>query len=136
MKRIFLDANVLFTAAHNPHGKAAFLVELGRAGHWKLFSSTYALAEARRNLEIKFPVRLPEFETLRDGVNIVKHHDNDILLPGLGQKDQPIFQAAIKCAATHLITGDKKDFGKFMNKPRQTFNIRIQTPADFLKEFT
>ena len=48
--RLFLDANVLFTAAHNPRGKAALVIELGRQGHWDLYSSAYALEEARRNL--------------------------------------------------------------------------------------
>jgi len=32
--RVFLDANVLFTAAHNPRGRAAFVIELGAAGHF------------------------------------------------------------------------------------------------------
>lgn len=27
--RVFLDANVLFTAAHNPEGKAALLISMG-----------------------------------------------------------------------------------------------------------
>ena len=27
--RVFLDANVLFTAAHNPKGKAVLLITLG-----------------------------------------------------------------------------------------------------------
>jgi uncharacterized protein len=30
--RLFLDANVLFTAAHNPQGKAALLISLGQHG--------------------------------------------------------------------------------------------------------
>lgn len=134
MKRIFLDANVLFTAAHNPHGKAAFIIELGREGHWKLFSSAYALAEARRNLEIKFPEQLHVFESLIKGVRITKRHENNTRLPGLGKKDQPIFQAAMECSATHLVTGDIRDFGKFMNRPGETFNITIQTPADFPRD--
>ena len=53
--RLFLDANVLFTAAHNPRGKAALLIDLGKPGHWELYSSAYALEEARRNLARKFP---------------------------------------------------------------------------------
>ena len=122
LKRIFLDANVLFTAAHNPQGKAAFIVELGRNGHWTLYSSAYATAEARYNLEIKFPERLPGFEILLDSIKIIKHLEKKTSLPGLDEKDQPIIQAALECSATHLITGDKRDFGKFMNKPRG--NIR------------
>ena len=56
--RVFLDANVLFTAAHNPQGKAALVIELGRRGHWALATSRYALEEARRNLDRKFPQSL------------------------------------------------------------------------------
>ena len=52
--RLFLDANVLFTAAHNPTGKAALVVELGGRGHWALYSIRLAVEEARRNLERKF----------------------------------------------------------------------------------
>jgi len=55
---IFLDANVLFTAAHNPSGKAALIVELGAQGHWQTLTSTLAVEEARRNLDIKFPACL------------------------------------------------------------------------------
>ena len=38
--RLFLDANVLFTAAHNPGGKAALVIELGAQRHWRLFKQS------------------------------------------------------------------------------------------------
>ena len=44
--RVFLAANILFTAAHNPAGKAAFVIELGSAGFFRLFTSEYAREEA------------------------------------------------------------------------------------------
>jgi hypothetical protein len=50
----------------------------------------------------------------------------------LHKNDQPIFQAALACQATHLLTGDIKDFGSFMNQPENTFAICIQTAAQFL----
>ena len=135
MKRIFLDANVLFTAAHNPRGKAAFIVEGGRDELWKLYSSAYAVTEAGRNLEIKFPEQMAAFEILLGEIQITRHQVGDIRLAGLDNKGQPIFQAALACSATHLVTGDRKDFGKFMNKPGKTSGIVIQTPADFLRQF-
>lgn len=49
--RVFLDANVLFTAAHNPGGKAALVIDLARRGHWQVMPSAFAVEEARRNLE-------------------------------------------------------------------------------------
>lgn len=55
MTRVFFDSNVLFTAAHNPSGKAALVIELGVRGHWELVTSAHAFEEARRNLDLKFP---------------------------------------------------------------------------------
>ena len=59
--KLFLDANVLFTAAHNPRGKAAMLVEPAAQGYWSLHSSSHAVDEARRNLGRKFPESLEQF---------------------------------------------------------------------------
>lgn len=68
--RLFLDANILFTAAHNSKGKAALVIELGQAGLWQLVTSTYALEEARRNLALKFPDGLERLDALAQGLRI------------------------------------------------------------------
>lgn len=130
--RLFLDANILFTAAHNPKGKARLVIELGIQGYWELFSSPYALEEARRNLERKFSHTLNDLGTLQHGISLVGHHADLAFPERLAQKDQPIFQAALACRATHLLTGDLRDFGPFMNQPENTFGICIQTVAEFL----
>lgn len=132
MKRIFLDANILFTAAHNSNGKAAFIIELGGQGYWELFTSAYAREEARRNLEIKYPDRLKTLFQLLQSMTIVHPGSESRYPQGLTLKDQPIFQAALACRATHLLTGDIKDFGSFMNKPAATYGVNVQTVADFL----
>ena len=132
--RVFLDANVLFTATHNPQGKAALVIELGGRGHWSLFSSPLAVVEARRNLERKAPSSLEQLTSILRAVRLVEHRPGFDFPAGLARKDQPIFQAALACQATHLLTGDLKDFGPFMNRPEATFDIRIQTVADFLDQ--
>ena len=134
MKRVFLDANVLFTAAHNPEGKAALLIELGVRGYWQLITSEYALEEAGRNLQRKFPQSAAKLEKMRPALRLSSHHGGIPRLPGLAAKDQPIFQAALASRATHLLTGDLRDFGPFMNRPADTHNIQIQTVAIFLNE--
>lgn len=130
--RLFLDANVLFTAAHNPLGKAALVIQFEDRGSWKLFSSKFALEEARRNLERKFPDHLERLTTFESRIQFIEHQPNQAFPDGLAHKDQPIFQAALACRATHLLTGDLKDFGPFMNRPGETFGIRVQTVAQFL----
>ena len=132
--RLFLDANILSTAAHNPGGKAALVIELGGQGHWDLFSSPYATEEARRNLERKFPQSLDGLNRFQQHIQLVDHRAGLAFPEGLVQKDQPIFQAALACQASHLLTGDLKDFGPFMNQPENTFGICILTVARLLSD--
>lgn len=134
MRRLFLDANVLFTAAHNPGGKAALVVEAAQRGHWRLVSSDYAVEEARRNLRRKFPDRLAELERLLANIEVVASVRDIESGPPLPAKDRPIFATAVACRATHLLTGDIRDFGPYMNAPAKTGGVVIQTVADFLRQ--
>jgi predicted nucleic acid-binding protein len=134
VKRLFLDANVLFTAAHNPNGKAALLMDLGRRGHWQIITSALALEEARRNLARKYPGRVEALEAAVADLTVVGiGHGSPCPLP-LPEKDQPIFLAAQQSGATHLLTGDIRHFGPFMNAPERTGGIAIQTVAAFLAD--
>ena len=130
--KLFLNANVLFTAAHNPHGKAALVIELGGEGHWLLVTSNYAAEEARRNLARKTPGALPAFASLIEDMPMVRHHLALRTPASLPEKDRPIFQAALAAGATHLLTGDLMHFGALMNQPDDTCGVLIQTVADFL----
>lgn len=132
--RLFLDANILFTAARNPEGKAAFVIGCGAEGCWQVLSSIYAVEESRRNLERKSPEALLQLPDLLRHLELVTPSPT---APGpaiLPPKDRPIFQAAHTGAATHLLTGDLKDFGPLMNRPDLSFGITIQTVAEFLQE--
>ena len=55
MRRVFLDANVIFTATHNPRGNGQALFTLAAEGRLQLLSSRYAIEEARRNIALKYP---------------------------------------------------------------------------------
>lgn len=130
--RLFLDANVIFTAAHRPGGKASTLIELGQRGLWELTSSAYALEEASRNLEAKFPSAMAELNQISRRLQQVNAGAGMCPVP-LPEKDQPILMAAIAAGATHLITGDLRDFGPFMNQPERTGSVIIQTLAAFFE---
>lgn len=133
MIRVFLDANVLFTAAHDRSGKAALVIELGIRGHWGLATSGYALEEARRNLKIKFPGSLSTLEAFLPAMKIVSSGEGTNCPVPLPEKDRPILEAAIRCKATHLLTGDRKHFGPFMDTPEVTSGVITQTVAEFLE---
>ena len=61
--RVFLDANILFSAAKSSGAVRAFLTELKTGGH-TLVADGYVVSEARRNLETKFPAAMEDFELL------------------------------------------------------------------------
>ncbi|MDP2822164.1 MAG: PIN domain-containing protein [Sulfuritalea sp.] len=142
--RIYLDANILFTAAHNPNGKAALVIELGRSGIWRLVTSPYAAEEARRNIARKLPAREAEaqackapacrdrLETLMEDIGLVADSPETLCPTGLAEKDGPIFRAARGCCADVLLTGDIRDFGFLMNAPEKASGLLIQTVAEFL----
>lgn len=134
--KLFLDANVLFTAAHNPNGKAALVIELGAQGKWALATSSYALEEAFRNLERKFPQSRDNLHPLLPDIQLAECYFHLPYPTALAKKDRPIFQAAMACGATHLLTGDLKDFGPFMNRQEETHGILVMTVAAFLKSLS
>jgi uncharacterized protein len=132
--RLFLDSNVLFTAAHNPKGKASFIVELVEEGHWEVVTSAYCLAEARLNLEQKHPAALGRLSDILRAVRVVPDVAGELCALSLPEKDRPVFAAAQRCKATHFLTGDRRHFGPYMNREKDTKGIVVQTVGDFLVE--
>lgn len=133
MRRLFLDANVLFTAAHNPDGKAALIIAHGSEGLWELRTSAFAAEEARRNITVKYPAMRKQFDSILQTIAIASEQPGAPFPDGLTEKDRPIFQAALGCRATHLVTGDTTHFGRFMMKAAKTLGIMVITPAQFLE---
>lgn len=125
--RPFVDANVLFSAAWSESSRLRLLWEVDGV---ELLASEYVLEEARRNLETaEARARLG---TLAQRLQIVPEQP-DILLPGnltLREKDRPVLAAALGARATHLVTGDRRDFGPFLGK--SVAGILVLTPAAYL----
>jgi uncharacterized protein len=114
VRRFFLDANVVFTAAHNPDGNGRALFRLAAERQLELVSSRYALEEAARNIAVKFPECVAEFNSLIVGLLLVAEpSQTEIQLAAhrLRDKDVPILAAAIAARASALVTGDRRDFG-------------------------
>ena len=66
--RVFLDANVLFSAAYRETGSVRAFFALAAVGACTLVSSGHAIEEARRNLAAKHPARLRDLELLLTSV--------------------------------------------------------------------
>lgn len=127
MDRLFLDANVLFSAAYRAN---AGLVQFWKLKDAILCSSHYAVEEARINLSEEAQrhrlVRLARRVRLFDAPP--RELPPGLSLPG---KDVPILLAAMEAQATHLITGGVRHFGPYFNKEIE--GILVLSPADYLK---
>ena len=128
MDRLFLDANVLFSAAYRPDSGLLRLWELSGV---ELVTSEYAAEEARVNLEAG--EQRQRLARLLARTNLVSATPSGALpqILGLPEKDRPILLAAIEARSTHLITGDKLHFGKYFG--RQFAGVRILPPGDYLR---
>ena len=124
--RIFLDANVLFSAAYRP---ASRIARLWRLRNVELVTSLYAAEEARVNLSEHS--QLQRLEKLLGRMRIVSGlapFPHSVLLP---EKDRPILQAAIHCKATHLLTGDKLHFGRYFGT--KIMGVLILLPSQYFR---
>lgn len=111
--RIFLDANILFSAARSDGAIRQLLALLRESGH-TLCADAFVIEEARRNLGGKAPSALPELDSLLSAMERLPTlpADEDLLaaIP-LPEKDQPVLAAAIRGGCDALVTGDRTHFG-------------------------
>jgi predicted nucleic acid-binding protein len=129
--RLFLDANVLFSAARGASGNCAALFALAGHGNCALVSSRFAIEEAARNLSLKDPDCLREFERLLQLIEVAPAPPAATVAiarrRGLPPKDAPILAAAVASRVTILVTGDQRHFGKLFG--RQIDGVTVMTPA-------
>ncbi len=132
--RLFLDANILFSAAYRDASPATLLFDLEATGRCNLVTSAFALDEAHRNIGLKRPERLPMLETLTRRMPHSPVPDAEAVAVassyGLPDKDAPILAAAMVAEAEILVTGDRTHFGHLYGK--QTSKLRVLTLADTL----
>ena len=78
------------------------------------------------------PKTLVELRRLLERIEIIGTPLIGVCPFPLATKDLPMYWAAKAGKATHLLTGDLKDFGSYMDKPRSTEGILIQTVRSFI----
>jgi len=108
--RVFLDANILFSASDTGSATRQLLETLA-AAH-TLVTSAHAWEEARRNLERKRPHLLSGLDGLGDRIEVTKSFEMPKGRPEwLAEKDIPVLAGAIGARCTHLWTSDRQHFG-------------------------
>ena len=126
--RIFLDANVLFSAAKSD-GFGRHLLELLLGDGHVLCADGYVAEEARRNLAAKGAQGLPALAVLLDRLEVASLQAGPGRITGLSalpEKDRPVVAAAVRMACDALVTGDRTHFGRFYG--RSLVGIAVHSP--------
>lgn len=127
--RIFLGANILFSAARADAAVRKLLALIEAAGH-DLWADAYVIEEARRNLAAKSPDGLPVLAAIAARIGIGGLLASTAQMPNmtaLPEKDRPVLAAAIHHRCDILVTGDRTHFGAFFGKTIQ--GVTILSPA-------
>lgn len=113
MMRVFLDANILFSAADSRSATRQLLdAVLDRA---EAVTGQHALEEARRNLQIKRPQHLGGLTVIQRRITTTAAFDGQIHVQ-LPQEDIPIVAGASGSGCSHLWTSDRRHFGRYYGK--------------------
>lgn len=128
--RVFLDANILFSA---PYSDQSGMRKLWLLPDITLVTSVYAIEEAGRNLTTEpQKIDLQSFVS-RTEVDNCGNPSPDLFIEidNLPEKDRPILWAAIETRCTHLITGDKRHFGELYDT--EVCGVRIMRARDLIR---
>ena len=132
--RIFLDANILFSAAKSDGAVRRLLNLLAAAGH-VCCADAYVIEEARRNLAVKGTGHLGDLEAVLRGVEVTSGHAAEppsVRHLSLPEKDRPVLAAAIQLGCVALVTGDKTHFGRLY---RSTIHgVTIHSPRSLAED--
>jgi hypothetical protein len=127
--RLFLDANVLLSAAYRADAGVRRLWALPEA---VLVTSSYAVEEARRNLSDE-----DQRDRLNNLLESVEVGEATMLPPELRcgvelpEKDWPAPGTAQAAGAKHLITGDMRHFGQHFG--HRLPGVLVLRPGEYLK---
>ena len=132
--RVFLDANVLFSAAL---GGETFelILDLAERGRIDAVTSLRCMLEAQDNLMKKQPAQAAHLDHVTEPVRIedVEPEEQASVAAGLVHAaDVHVLAAALTLGVDVLVTGDVTHFGALME--RSDLPLRVRTPRAFLLE--
>jgi predicted nucleic acid-binding protein len=126
--RVFLDANILFSAAKSAGAVRELLARLEAGGH-VLCADAYVVEESRRNPLAKGPESMAALEALLTRVETAAFQP--AVLPArvaalVHEKDRPVVAAAVRLRCDALVSGDRTHFGALYG--REVLGVAIHSP--------
>lgn len=128
--RVFLDANILFSAAKSNGAVRRLIADLHADGH-VLVADGYVATEAQRNIAAKATADGVDY--LQALLSRIEVHVAQYVGAARGaadwlpEKDRPVLLAAIACKCDALVTGDRAHFGNGYGKTYE--GVTIHSPA-------
>jgi predicted nucleic acid-binding protein len=121
--RVFLDANILFSASYAGSRIAQLVYVL--IEHLEPVTDAVARAEAQHNITLKQPQWSDNLDALLERLPTVASATFELPVR-LDPKDRPILCAAIQSRCDYLLTGDRKDFGHLFGQTVR--GVAVVTP--------
>ncbi len=113
MMRVFLDANILFSAADSHSATRQLLDEV--LERTEAMTNPHALEEARRNLQMKRPQHLKGLTAIQRRITETAAFNNQVQVE-VPDEDIPIVAGAVGSGCSHLWTSDRRHFGRYYGK--------------------
>lgn len=139
--KIVVDTSILFQALYSSRGASHEILKMVRRGDVQLALSIPVFQEycdvlSRPSSLKQFGLPLSSIQSVLDFIALVgiKTDIRFLLRPNLQDENDNIFmELAFACDSRYIITRNSKDF---LNNAELRFGeIKILTPADFLKEW-
>lgn len=130
--KVFFDSDALMAGSASHRGAAYILLQLSELGLLNGFISQKVIDECLKNLHIKLPDAVPNFEQIISHAVTVLENPSGEESAKYGKmahkKDLPILTAAIKIKAQFLVTFNTKDF-----YPNPELGVTVLEPGDLLE---
>lgn len=127
--RVFLDANILFSAANAASPLRRLLHEIRQRGD--VVSSAGTIDEATRNIAVKRPEWRGGLQRLVETLSIVPAAECPARVK-LVDKDRHLLGAAVAAGCAHLVTGDQRHFGHLFGE--SISGVKVVSPVMLARE--
>ncbi|TVR61191.1 MAG: DNA-binding protein [Spirochaetaceae bacterium] len=133
--RVFLDANILFSASWSDGPIRRLLADLHEAGH-VCIADGYVWSEAERNLIAHRSRAVAELHKLGAGIELHSRFAGEGVVlddTGLPDKSARVLASAVALSCDALVTGDRTHFGALWGT---TINgVRVLSPRMLAEAF-
>lgn len=130
--RVFFDSDTIIAGSASRKGASFVLLQLAELGLIQGIASQKVIEECRRNVQLKLPDALPQFEKIISHTLAIVDDPPPKQIAGYNQmaheKDVSILAAAIQQKVQFLVTFNTKDFF-----PSPELELHVVEPGELLQ---